>query len=224
MPVIAPVWSAVGCGICCWAASPRISISSPMPARASPQPVSQLPVDRPPLSIGARSVRPGNRRSRHFRASWRGGNGDGPVKRTAKAAASSATTSTATLRKMLGGAISRSTRCITISPISQCSTTWAVSLTSGRLIRLIGDPVQRYHEDPVRMLRAVRFAAKLGFRLDPATEAPLHRLGHLLAQIPPPACPMKFSSCSWAAAPFRPSNCCATIGCSAGCSRPPSDA
>ena len=53
------------------------------------------------------------------------------------------------------------------------------------LIRLIGDPVQRYHEDPVRMLRAARFAAKLGLRLDPATEAPLHRLGHLLEQIPP---------------------------------------
>jgi len=53
------------------------------------------------------------------------------------------------------------------------------------LIRLIGDPAQRYHEDPVRMLRAVRFAAKLGFRLDPATEAPLHRLGHLLEKIPP---------------------------------------
>ncbi len=53
------------------------------------------------------------------------------------------------------------------------------------LIRLIGDPAQRYHEDPVRMLRAVRFAAKLGLRLDAATEAPLHHLGHLLAQIPP---------------------------------------
>lgn len=53
------------------------------------------------------------------------------------------------------------------------------------LIRLIGDPVQRYQEDPVRMLRAVRFAAKLGFRLDPAVEAPLHQLGHLLEKIPP---------------------------------------
>jgi len=59
-----------------------------------------------------------------------------------------------------------------------------VDLKAG-LIRLIGDPVQRYQEDPVRMLRAVRFAAKLGFRLDPATEAPLHQLGHLLEQIPP---------------------------------------
>ena len=53
------------------------------------------------------------------------------------------------------------------------------------LIRLIGDPAQHYHEDPVRLLRAVRFAAKLGFRIEPATEAPLHRLGHLLEQIPP---------------------------------------
>ena len=53
------------------------------------------------------------------------------------------------------------------------------------LIRLIGDPARHYHEDPVRLLRAARFAAKLGFRLEPATEAPLQRLGHLLEKIPP---------------------------------------
>ena len=64
------------------------------------------------------------------------------------------------------------------------------------LIRLIGDPGERYHEDPVRMLRAVRFAAKLGFRLDPATEAPLQRLGHLLEQIPPARLLTRSSSCS----------------------------
>ncbi len=52
------------------------------------------------------------------------------------------------------------------------------------LIRLIGDPAQHYHEDPVRLLRAVRFAAKLGFRFDPATETPLSRLGNLLEKIP----------------------------------------
>lgn len=52
------------------------------------------------------------------------------------------------------------------------------------LIRLIGDPEQRYREDPVRMLRAVRFAAKLGFRIHPDTDAPLLRLGHLLEDIP----------------------------------------
>lgn len=53
------------------------------------------------------------------------------------------------------------------------------------LIRLIGDPQLRYREDPVRMLRAVRFAAKLGFRLHPDTEWPLSELGHLLKTIPP---------------------------------------
>lgn len=53
------------------------------------------------------------------------------------------------------------------------------------LLRLIGDPMARYREDPVRMLRAVRFAAKLGFAFDPATEEPLWRLGPLLRDVPP---------------------------------------
>ncbi len=53
------------------------------------------------------------------------------------------------------------------------------------ILRLIGDPETRYREDPVRMLRAVRFAAKLGFRLDPATEEPVHRLASLIDQVPP---------------------------------------
>ncbi|MCB1804154.1 MAG: polynucleotide adenylyltransferase PcnB, partial [Candidatus Competibacteraceae bacterium] len=44
------------------------------------------------------------------------------------------------------------------------------------IIRVIGDPEVRYREDPVRMLRAVRFAAKLGFRLHPDSEAPIHKL------------------------------------------------
>ncbi|MFO1351234.1 MAG: polynucleotide adenylyltransferase PcnB [Gammaproteobacteria bacterium] len=53
------------------------------------------------------------------------------------------------------------------------------------VIRVIGDPESRYREDPVRMLRAVRFAAKLGFRIDPASEAPLARLSDLLEDVPP---------------------------------------
>lgn len=52
-------------------------------------------------------------------------------------------------------------------------------------IRLIGDPEQRYIEDPVRLLRVVRFATKLGFRIDPSTEAPIKKLAGLLEQIPP---------------------------------------
>ncbi len=54
-----------------------------------------------------------------------------------------------------------------------------------RRIRLIGDPATRYREDPVRMLRALRFAAKLGFELDPATAAPIGELAPLLADIAP---------------------------------------
>jgi poly(A) polymerase len=52
-------------------------------------------------------------------------------------------------------------------------------------LRLIGDPVTRYHEDPVRMLRAVRFAAKLDFTLDAATERPVRELAYLLTHVPP---------------------------------------
>lgn len=53
------------------------------------------------------------------------------------------------------------------------------------VIRLIGAPTARYREDPVRMLRAVRFAAKLDFSLDADTETPLVALAPLLADIPP---------------------------------------
>ncbi len=53
------------------------------------------------------------------------------------------------------------------------------------VLRLLGDPDTRYREDPVRMLRAVRFATKLGFRLDRATEQPIQTLASLLGDIPP---------------------------------------
>ncbi len=51
-------------------------------------------------------------------------------------------------------------------------------------LRLIGDAAQRYREDPVRMLRAVRFAAKIGFRIHPESEQTIYELGHLLEDIP----------------------------------------
>jgi poly(A) polymerase len=53
-----------------------------------------------------------------------------------------------------------------------------------RLIRMIGDPTQRYHEDPVRLLRAIRLAAKLDFKIHPDTKEPLVRLQHLLRHVP----------------------------------------
>ncbi len=54
----------------------------------------------------------------------------------------------------------------------------------GGVIRLIGDPRERYQEDPVRMLRAVRFALKLGFRIHPETAAPLPEMASALADMP----------------------------------------
>ena len=56
---------------------------------------------------------------------------------------------------------------------------------NNKLIRMIGDPEQRYHEDPVRMLRAIRFAAKLDFQLEEKTESVLRKLTHLLQHVPP---------------------------------------
>ena len=54
-----------------------------------------------------------------------------------------------------------------------------------RVMRLIGDPETRYREDPVRMLRAVRLAAKLGFSIEPGTAEPIPRLASLLAEAAP---------------------------------------
>jgi poly(A) polymerase len=54
-----------------------------------------------------------------------------------------------------------------------------------RRMKLIGDPETRFREDPVRMLRAVRFAAKLNFTIEEATEKPIRGLAHLLAGVPP---------------------------------------
>ncbi len=55
---------------------------------------------------------------------------------------------------------------------------------NNRILRLIGDPVTRYHEDPVRMLRAIRFSAKLDFDIAPEAEQPIRELGALLKDIP----------------------------------------
>jgi poly(A) polymerase len=55
---------------------------------------------------------------------------------------------------------------------------------NARTLRMIGDPEQRYREDPVRMLRAVRFAAKLDFSIDEATREPIARLAPLLENVP----------------------------------------
>ncbi len=53
-----------------------------------------------------------------------------------------------------------------------------------RLLRMIGDPVLRYREDPIRMLRVVRFAAKTGFDIEEATREPIGDLASLIHNVP----------------------------------------
>ncbi|MCY4244283.1 MAG: polynucleotide adenylyltransferase PcnB [Gammaproteobacteria bacterium] len=55
-----------------------------------------------------------------------------------------------------------------------------------RVLRCIGEPAVRYREDPVRMLRAIRFAALLDLNMEADTARPIHALGGLLDSIPPP--------------------------------------
>lgn len=53
-----------------------------------------------------------------------------------------------------------------------------------RTLRMIGDPATRYREDPVRLLRVARFAAKLAFAIDPSTRAPIAEHAELLRNVP----------------------------------------
>jgi poly(A) polymerase len=59
-----------------------------------------------------------------------------------------------------------------------------VADTRARVLKLIGDPETRYREDPVRMLRAVRFAAKLDFSIDTDTAKPIAKLACMLDGVP----------------------------------------
>lgn len=53
-----------------------------------------------------------------------------------------------------------------------------------RQLKMIGDPEQRYREDPVRILRAVRLSSKLNFDIEEGTAEPIKPLAHLLESIP----------------------------------------
>jgi len=54
----------------------------------------------------------------------------------------------------------------------------------GKMLRMIGVPEARYREDPVRLLRVVRFAAKLDFAIEPATSAPIKLMAPLINNVP----------------------------------------
>ena len=53
-----------------------------------------------------------------------------------------------------------------------------------KVLRMIGDPATRYREDPVRIIRVIRFAAKLGFSIEPKTRAPIQEMASLLESVP----------------------------------------
>lgn len=61
--------------------------------------------------------------------------------------------------------------------------TGGVKDVQDHIVRMIGEPDKRYQEDPVRMLRAIRFSAKLHFEMAPATAEPISRLSHLIRQV-----------------------------------------
>jgi poly(A) polymerase len=60
-----------------------------------------------------------------------------------------------------------------------------ISDAKKKQLRMIGDPALRYREDPVRIIRAIRFAAKLGFEIEPKTRAPIKAMAALLDNVPP---------------------------------------
>lgn len=61
--------------------------------------------------------------------------------------------------------------------------TGGVTDVSKHIIRMIGEPATRYQEDPVRMLRAIRFSAKLKFEIAPDTAKPMFTLNHLIRHV-----------------------------------------
>ncbi len=71
-------------------------------------------------------------------------------------------------------------------PVSQTVVDYHGGLADvrARRLRMIGDPETRYREDPVRIIRVVRFAAKLGFDLEPSTLAPIAKMVPLLSNVP----------------------------------------
>ena len=113
---------------------------------------------RPALPPRARACRRGVIEVSTFRAAQ-----TRERRRPTSTAACCPTTSSARRPRTRRGATSRSTRCTSIRRPRRCGTTSAASTDiRARRLKLIGAPVTRYREDPVRMLRAVRLAAKLG--------------------------------------------------------------
>jgi len=71
-----------------------------------------------------------------------------------------------------------------IADFSLCDFTSGYAHLQAKQLCLIGDPDMRFREDPVRLLRAIRFAAKLDFLIEQRCVEPIQTMGHLLQDIP----------------------------------------
>jgi poly(A) polymerase len=111
------------------------------------------------------------------------------------AAACCATTSGARRSRTRRGATSPSTRCTTTRSRRRGRLPRRPGRRARRVLRMIGDPETRYREDPVRIVRVVRFAAKLGFELEPATRAPMRAMARCWPTCRRRACSTRWSSC-----------------------------
>ncbi len=138
------------------------------------------------------------------------------------AAACCATTSGGRKTKTPRGATSPSTPCTTTrKPRWWLTSTRASRTHKKRVLRMIGDPATRYREDPVRIIRAVRFAAKLsplGFQLSTAkTAKPLVQpASRCCTMCRKAACSTKCSSCCKPATPLPPLSNCESLGLAKG--------
>ena len=150
-------------------------------ARAGQGAVPQLPADRPPLPPGARGVRPRDHRGRHLPRQRR--RRQRRPRDCTKAAACCATTSTARIEDdAVRRDFTANALYYAIEDFSVRDYVGGFEDVQARVLKLIGDPEARYREDPVRMLRAVRLAAKLDFSIDPAAAEPIPRLAPLLSE------------------------------------------
>ena len=154
-------------------------------------------------------------------STFRGTTSDAAPQATSTAA-SCATTSSARRTRTRCGATSPSTRCSTTRPTADVlDYHGGIEDLKRKTLRMIGDPEARYREDPVRMLRAVRFAAKLGFDDRAEDRARRSRVWRRCSRTCRPARALRRDAEAAAVAATRSPACggCARKACTTACCR-----
>ena len=143
-------------------------------AQRDQAPLPQLPHHRPPLPAGAHLLRPEDHRDLHLprqpaRARGRRQRGDSGETESGDLLIRRDNVF-GTPRRTRAAATSPSTACSTTSRPARSSTTSAgMADLEARVVRTIGDPDIRFREDPVRILRAMKFAARCDLAIEPET-------------------------------------------------------